>query len=418
MDDTELALAFAVSIGLGALLGLERERTKAHTEGGAGVRTFALLALSGALAGYLQLHLGQQWLALVLFAGLTLLIVGEYVVTGLRGDTGITTEVSALLAFVLGLLCAHGQIQLASWVAVAMALLLALKEWLHRLASQINSADVQATLKFGIVALIILPLVPDTNFGPAPLDVVNPYKIWLMVVLISALNFASYLVIKLVGTEHGIGLVGVLGGLVSSTAVTLGFARRSQQDTSDSAALAMGILLAWSVMLVRVAVMTLLISWELGVRLGGVLMLLTVVNLGACFWLWRVSQQRPRGEVKSGNNPFELTEAIQFGLLFGLVVLLARVAQVYFGDAGLYLASGLAGLTDVDAITLAMADRAKVDSTTLSVGARAVLIAVLANTLTKGGMAVGLGSSGLRRLMLPATGGLLATGLLSGLWLL
>lgn len=416
MDDKQLAISFAVAIGLGALLGLERERTKGG-DGGAGVRTFALISLSGAMAGYLDKYLGLGQLALVLFVAIALLVVGLYVVTGLRGDTGITTEVSALLAFLLGLLCVHGLLQLASWVAVMMALLLALKQWLHRLAGQINAQDVEATLKFAIVTLIILPLVPNTNYGPPPLDAFNPYKIWLIVVLISALNFASYLVIKIVGTQHGIGLVGLLGGLASSTAVTLGFARRSKLDAAEAPALAMGILLAWTVMLFRVGLMAVLISWELGVKLAMVLAVLSVANLAACWWLWRLSAHQPRGEVKSGNNPFELTEAIQFGLLFGVVVFLARVAQVYFGETGLYLASGIAGLTDVDAITMAMADRAKVDVSTLTVGARAIIIAVLANTLAKGAMAAGIGSAELRRIMLPVSALLLGVGVV-GLFVL
>ena len=416
MNDTQLAISFAVAISLGALLGLERERTKGG-DGGAGVRTFALISLAGALAGYLDKSLGLSVWALAIFVLIGLLVVGEYVVTALRGDTGITTEVSALLAFLLGLLCAHGQFQLASAIAVVMALLLALKQWLHHLATQINAADVEATLKFAIVTLIILPLVPNESYGPPPLDALNPYKIWLMVVLISALNFASYLVIKVVGTEHGIGLVGILGGLASSTAVTLGFARRSQQNSAEAPALALGILLAWTVMLVRVAIMTALISWELGRQLFGVLGLLSVASLLSVAWLWRISQRQVRGEVKSGSNPFELSEAIKFGLLFGVVVLLARAAQVYFGDAGVYLASAIAGLTDVDAITLAMADLVKVDPASLQLGARAVVIAVLANTVTKSAMVLGLGSAELRRLMLPVTLGLLATGAV-GLWLL
>jgi len=412
MDDRQLAVSFVVAIGLGALLGLERERTKGG-EGGAGVRTFALISLCGAVAGYLDRSLGLGYLALAMFVAVAALVLGMYVVTGLHGDTGITTEVSALMAFVLGLLCTYGLIQLASWIAVAMALLLALKEWLHRLATQINAQDVQATLKFAIVALVILPLVPDTNFGPEPLNVVNPYKIWLIVVLISALNFTSYLVVKVVGAEHGIGLVGLLGGMVSSTAVTLGFARRSQQDPQASPALGMGILLAWTVMLLRVAGMVVLINWELGRRLALVLGLLSVVNLGACYWLWRMTKQRTRGEVKSGNNPFELTEAVQFGLLFGVVVVVARVAQVYFGETGLYVASALAGLTDVDAITLAMADQARIDPASLTVSARAIVIAVLANTLTKGAMAIGIGAPALRRVMLVPTLALLGTGVLA-----
>ena len=416
MSDTQLAISFAVAIGLGALLGLERERTKAGGSG-AGVRTFALIALSGVLAGYLDKMLGLSNWALLLFVAVLALVLGMYVVTSLRGDTGITTEVSALLAFMLGLLCAHGQMQLASWIAVVMALLLALKEWLHRLAGQINTTDVEATLKFAIITLIVLPLVPDTNYGPAPLDVVNPYKIWLMVVLISALNFSSYLVIKVVGTEHGIGLVGLIGGLASSTAVTLGFARRSRQGGSEAPALALGILLAWTVMLLRVAVMTALISWELGRKLAPLLGLLSLASLAACYWLWRMRKPHERGELKTGNNPFELHEAIKFGLFFGVVVVLARVAQVYFGNAGLYLASAIAGLTDVDAITLAMADLAKADASSLQLGARAIVIGVLANTVTKSAMAIGLGSVELRHIMLPVAVGLLATGVAGALLL-
>jgi len=414
MDIPDLALRFAVALGLGMLIGLERERSKGE-EGGAGVRTFALIALTGAISGYLGNILGLDWLALSVFFAVAALIVGQYVVTSLRGDPGITTEISALLSFLLGLLCAHGQLQLAAWVAVAMALLLALKGWLHQLASRINASDIEATLKFGIVTLIILPLVPDHNYGPAPLDVVNPYKIWLMVVLISALNFVSYLLIKIVGAEHGIGIAGLLGGLASSTAVTLGFSQRSRRPGEDPHALALGILLAWTVMFIRVAIMTTLISGELGRRLAIAIGPLAVTSLGACYWLWRKRQQTERGEVKAGNNPFELDEAIKFGMLFGVVVLIAKAAQVYLGDAGLYLAAGIAGLTDVDAITLAMADLAKTDLSNVGTAARAIVIAVMANTLVKSGMTIGLGSPELRRISLPISGLLLIVGVAGAL---
>ena len=409
MDDTHLALRFAVAIGLGMLLGLERERSKVE-DGGAGVRTFALIALSGALAGHLGKSLGLDWLALALFVAVAALVVAMYVMTAQRGDTGITTEVSALLAFLLGLLCAQGQLQLASWIAVAMALLLALKDWLHQLARHINATDVEATLKFSIVTLIILPLVPDINYGPPPLDVINPYKIWLMVVLISALNFSSYLLIKIVGVEHGVGLTGLLGGLASSTAVTLGFSQRSRETNADASALALGIVLAWTVMFFRVALMTALISWELGRQIAWAMGLLCTAGLGASYWLWQRNRKRERGQVEPGNNPFELDQAIKFGLLFGVVVLVARAAQVYLGDLGLYVAAAVAGLTDVDAITLAMVNLVHSDGANLQVAARAIVIAVMANTLTKSAMAIGLGSAELRRITLPIAIVLLATG--------
>ena len=409
MDDTHLALRFAVAIGLGMLLGLERERSKVE-DGGAGVRTFALIALSGALAGHLGKSLGLDWLALALFVAVAALVVAMYVMTAQRGDTGITTEVSALLAFLLGLLCAQGQLQLASWIAVAMALLLALKDWLHQLARHINATDVEATLKFSIVTLIILPLVPDINYGPPPLDVINPYKIWLMVVLISALNFSSYLLIRFGGVDLGVGLSGRLGGLASSTAVTLGFSQRSRETNADASALALGIVLAWTVMFFRVALMTALISWELGRQIAWAMGLLCTAGLGASYWLWQRNRKRERGQVEPGNNPFELDQAIKFGLLFGVVVLVARAAQVYLGDLGLYVAAAVAGLTDVDAITLAMVNLVHSDGANLQVAARAIVIAVMANTLTKSAMAIGLGSAELRRITLPIAIVLLATG--------
>ena len=410
--DEPLALRFAVALGLGILIGLERERAKGE-EGGAGVRTFALIALAGAIAGYLDQNLGLVWLALAVFVAVGALLISLYVLTSLRGDTGIATEISALLAFLLGLLCAHGQLQVAAWVAVAMALMLALKDWLHRLARRIDTSDVEATLKFAIVTLIILPLVPDQNYGPALLNVLNPYKVWLMVVLISGLNFVSYLLIKTVGAEHGIGIAGLLGGLASSTAVTLGFSQRSRQPGADAPALALGILLAWTVMFFRVVFMTWLISGQLGMRLAVAMGALCAVSLGACYWLWRRRRAQERGEVKPGQNPFELDEAIKFGLLFGVVVFVAKAAQVYLGEAGLYFAAGIAGLTDVDAITLAMADMARNDAQNLNVAARAIVIAALANTLVKSGLAAGLGSPELRRLTLPISGMLLVAGALA-----
>ncbi len=412
MEDPHLALRFAVAIGLGMLLGLERERSKGE-EGGLGVRTFSLIALAGAIAGYLDESLGLSGIALGLFAAVAVLIVTLFVITALRGDTGITTESSALLCFMLGLLCARGQIQFAAWIAVAMALLLALKEWLHALAKRIQASDIEATLKFAIVTLIILPLVPDQNYGPEPLNVLNPYRIWLMVVLISALNFASYLLVKIVGPEHGIGIAGLLGGLVSSTAVTLGFSQRSRQPGEDASPLALGILLAWTVMFFRVVIMSWLISGPLGLRLAIAMSLLCAVSFGACYWLWRRRQQQERGQVEAGHNPFELGEAVKFGLLFGVVVFIAKAAQVYLGEAGLYLAAAIAGLTDVDAITLAMADLARSDENSVTLAARAIVIAVLANTLVKSIMAISLGSRELRRLTLPVSGLLFVAGVVA-----
>jgi uncharacterized membrane protein (DUF4010 family) len=409
-DPLTTALRFAVALGLGVLLGLERERQKGEGGGFAGVRTFGLISLAGGVAAHLEQALGQPWLALALFAGIAGLVTVSYAVTASRGDLGVTTEVSALLAFLLGYLCLRGQPELAAGLAVASGGVLALKEWLHRLAGRIQGADIEATLKFAIVSIIILPLVPNENFGPPPLDVVNPYKIWLMVVLISGLNFVSYLLVKLVGAEHGIGVTGLLGGLVSSTAVSLGFAERSRAQPRLAPQLALGILLAWMVMFVRVVVMVGVVAPSLVPRLALAVSALALPCLAFVFLLRRRSKDGGTASVAAGENPFELGQAIRFGLLFGVITFVAKAAQVYLGEAGLYLAGAVAGLTDVDAIALSMANLARGDPASASAAARTVVIAVLSNTLVKGGMAMFLGAAELRRAIAPAVLVILAAG--------
>jgi len=415
-DSLEMTLRFAAALGLGVLLGLERERAKTGASF-AGVRTFGLLALSGGVAAFLDSVLGQPWLAVALFVAIAGLVIVSYAVSAQRGELGVTTEISALLSFLLGFLCVRGHVLAAAGLAVASGGVLALKEWLHRLAGRIESADVEATLKFAIVSIIILPLVPNQDFGPPPLDVINPYKIWLMVVLISGLNFASYLLVKMVGTEHGIGLTGLLGGLVSSTAVTLGFAQRSRQEPQQASALALGILVAWTVMFFRVVVLVAAVNRGLTSQLGLVMAAFGIPSLGICFLLWRRQRTTGTATVSAGENPFELGEAIRFGLLFGAITFVAKAAQVYLGDAGLYLAGAIAGLTDVDAIALSMAQLALGDPTNAEAAASTIVIAVASNTLVKSGMAGFLGAPTLRRIIVPAAGAILAAGAAAA-WLL
>lgn len=258
-----------------------------------------------------------------------------------------------------------------------------------------------------MISLIILPLLPNQTFGPAPIDVINPYKIWLMVVLIAGLNFVGYLLVKVLGSEHGIGLTGVLGGLVSSTAVTLSFSQRSRKEPAQSQAFVLAIVIAWTIMFVRVVVMTGIISRPLAVSLAIPLGLMTLAGLAVCLVLFRRSRSRATGTVTTGANPFELGEAIKFGLLFGVVTVVAKAAQTYLGAAGLYLAGALAGLTDVDAIALSMANLAATSPESTVVAARTIVIAVLANTATKTAMGASMGTPALRRTLLATTGVLL-----------
>lgn len=401
LDPLALALRFVAALGLGVLLGLERERVKTQASF-AGVRTLGLVALTGGIAAFLDVQLDRPWLALGAFLVVSGLVIVSYAVSAQRGEIGITTEISALLAFLLGFLCVRGHVGIAAGLAVASGGVLALKEWLHRFAARIETADVEAVLKFAIVSVIVLPLVPDQNFGPPPLDVLNPYKIWLMVVLISGLNFASYLLVKLVGAEHGIGLTGLLGGLVSSTAVTLGFAQRSRNEPEQVGPLALGILVAWSVMFFRVVVLVAAVNRELAPAVGIAMAAFGIPSLVICWILWRRQRPADTATVSAGENPFELGEAIRFGLLFGLITFAAKAAQVYLGDAGLYLAGAIAGLTDVDAIALSMSQLALADGSSTTAASQSIVLAVASNTVFKAGMVAFLGAPALRRIIVGA----------------
>ncbi|HEX5688892.1 MAG TPA: MgtC/SapB family protein [Roseiflexaceae bacterium] len=403
MFDLELAIRLGAALGLGLLLGLERERKRDAELLFGGVRTFALIALLGALGAYTERELLESWLIVAAFIAVSALVVMSYATTAARGDVGITTEISALLAFVVGALCGWDKVAVAIVVTVVCLLLLTLKDYLHRLARRVELADVEATLQFAVISLIILPLLPNETYGPPPIDVINPYKIWLMVVLIAGLNFLGYVLVKVFGSEHGFLVTGILGGLVSSTAVTLSFAQRSRREPAMSSAFALAIVVAWTIMFVRVVVIVALVNWDLARSLALTLGWVASASVMASLILWRRSRSSQTGVVAAGANPFELSEAIKFGLLFGVVTIAAKAAQVYLGAAGLYLAGALAGLTDVDAISLSMANLATTSPDSVKLAAFTIVIAVISNTLVKTGMAAFMGAPPLRRSVVGVT---------------
>jgi len=406
----ELAARFGTALGLGLLLGFERQRKqKPDQEQFAGARTFALVSLLGATATYLQLSLQLAWALPIAFLGVAGLTLASFIITSQKGDVGATTEVSALLTFAIGALCAAGESGLATAIAVCALLLLSIKAWSVETAQHIETADIEAVLKFAIITVIVLPLLPNQAYGPEPMNVLNPYKVWLMVVLISGLNFASYVLVKVLGQEHGIPVTGVLGGLVSSTAVTLGFSQRSRHEPERSSSFALGILVAWTIMFFRVLIAVAVINPDLARRLGMGIGIMGAVSLLSCAFLYTRRESGEKASVKSGSNPFELGEAVKFGLLFGLVTVVAKAAQVYLGSAGLYIAGAVAGLTDVDAIALSMANLAS-QADMVGVAARTILIAIMANTLTKTSMAASVGSPELRHRILPLAALLMASG--------
>jgi uncharacterized membrane protein (DUF4010 family) len=324
----------------------------------------------------------------------------------------MTTEVAAILTVLAGALCYWNQVALAVAIGVVTTVLLSLKLELHGFVARITREDMIAVLKFAIITAIVLPLLPNRNYGPPPLDVLNPYKIWLMVVLISGISFLGYVLFKLLGTSRGIGLTGLLGGLASSTATTLSFSQRSQKSGRLAKPFALAITIAWTVMFIRVMIEVgalhvplLEIVWLPLVAAG-------VAGLVYGAYLYLAPRADDDEEDVNISNPFELRPAITFGLLYGVILVVARAAQVYFGDTGVYLSSIVSGLADVDAITLSMTELSRSGNLALPTAARAIVLAVMANTVVKSGIVIFSGSSTLRRAMLPGVVLILVTGLL------
>ncbi len=402
MQHTELMLRFGIALLIGVLIGLEREfaRLREEVKSFAGVRTFPLIALLGCSAALLTELTGAVTFGIVA-SQLAVLIAIAYAFDAREGRVGVTTEVAAMVVFVCGALCYWDHLDLAAALAVVTFGFLTLKPQLHGLAQRISSEDLYATLKFAIISLIVLPVLPNQTYGPPPFDAFNPYKTWLMVVFISGISFLGYLLIKIIGSRRGIGLTGHLGGLVSSTAVTLSFSEHSQDHPELARPFALAITLAWTMMfgriVVEVAVLNRALLSILWLPMGAAM----VAGLLFCVFYYFV-QRTGQGSDMELANPFELGTAIKFGLLYAVILVIAKAAQFYFQEAGLYAEAALAGLADVDAITLSMAELAGAQGDiATSTAARAVVLAVISNTIVKGGIALSVGSKTLRQALLP-----------------
>lgn len=413
--DLTLVWNFATALLIGALVGIERER---HTQGLeqpgiAGLRTFVLFALFGALSGWLALSLGSPWiLAAGLVAAAAAVLAGYVLSVRLDpGSLGLTTEIAAIATFLLGAVAAAGQRELAVGLGVTVAAVLAYKQPLHGFVEKLGSDDVYAVLRLLIATFIILPILPDEPLDPW--DALNPQTLWLLVLLIAGLSLVGYVLTRLLGAHRGIPITGFTGGLVSSTAITLSFSRQSRQKQYEkaAAAIASGVLFAWAVSFVRVLVEVLVVNRSLlPALLPSIVAMLLACLAFAWLHLRRANREHAQAEAQEVRlqNPFSLTSAMKFAAVFAVVLLVVKLVEAQAPPSGMYLVAGLAGTTDVDAITLSMADYAK--SGDWHVAAHAITIAVLSNTIIKTGMVVALGSPALRRAILVATGAILGVG--------
>jgi uncharacterized membrane protein (DUF4010 family) len=373
----------------GAAVGVERQWS-GHAEGPAarfaGIRTFTLLGALGGLSGWLWTS-GVTLPATILLAGGVTLTAAGYLAAS-RQDVDGTTEVAALIVLAAGLVAGLGLLQLASGIIAIEVLLLVEKTRLHAFVRRIDDVELRAGVRFAVMALVVLPLLPQGPFGP--LESIRPRELWLVVLFISALSFVGYVVRRLVGPSQGYLASGLVGGLVSSTNVTFTFARASRSEPEVERALAVGAVAANALVYLRVLAITAVLNATLSLALVPYLAPPAVV---AALVAIIGTRRRPAGETAppvSARNPLQLKAALQMAGLFMIVMLAVSLARDVWGQAGVLATAVLLGLTDVDALTVSMA-RGSARTMEIETAALAIALGVLANTGLKMGVALFLG---------------------------
>ena len=375
-----------IGAGLGMLVGLQRERSSSRL---AGIRTFTLVSLLGTLTAQLAGRFGGALVVGGVLAVAAAAVTGNLVAArNGEADPGQTTELAMLVMFALGAYVAVGRTPIAVAVGAGVAVLLHMKRGLQGVVQQIGDEDFRAIMHFVVVALVVLPVLPDRTFGPY--GVLNAREIWLMVVLIVGIGLAGYLAYKIFGARGGSLLGGLLGGLVSSTATTVSYARLARTDERIIGSAAAVILLASAVSFARIVIEIAVVSPAfLRVALPplGALTLLFLV-VGAVSW---VRQARREDTVPAPSNPSELKSAFVFAAIYAVVLLAVAFARDQLGRGGLYLVAVLSGLTDVDAITLSTANLVRHDQLEAAVGWRVIAVAAISNLAFKAGAVAVLG---------------------------
>ncbi|MGK9232733.1 DUF4010 domain-containing protein [Inquilinus limosus] len=407
MDDLTVAIRLGAALAVGLIIGLERgwtDRDRPEGRRAAGLRTFAITGFGGGLAAFLAPDLGSGPLLLFL-AG-----IGAYMLAAYwreQGSLGLTTEVAMLVTALLGAAAGIGHDLAGVGGAVVVALLLREKARLHGWLERFTPAETAAALQFLLIAVVVPPFLPDRTLDPW--GAVNPARIWWLVVLVAGLSFAGYAAVRIAGPRVGTLLTGLLGGLASSTALTLVFARQARAAPQAAPALAAGIVAAWAVMVIRIGVLVLVLHPPLALALAASLVGAAAVAVGFGLWLWRAASERT-SEAPPLGNPLDLWSALKIVALIVAVLVLSKLLDEYLGVAGLYLLAAVSGLADVDAITLSAA-RLTQGGLDVAAGAAVVLIAAGVNTLVKAGLAVVLGGRAMALRILPATAAMLAAGI-------
>ena len=410
MDYNDLS-TLGIAFGLGLLVGLQRQRTDNKM---AGVRTFTLISILGVLSGFLSRDFDNPYILPIMgLAVCALLIVANIIkLKKLDGaDVGQTTEVAALLMFAIGAYLVMGNQIIAIIVGGVMAILLYAKEHLHEFIENLMEKDLAAIMTFAGISLIVLPILPNQTYGPY--NVLNPQNIWLMVVLIVGISVLGYFIYKFLGKKAGIISNGILGGMISSTATTVSYAKKTSNANKINKIAAFIITTASAVALVRVMVeIGVVIPEKLRTVMLPLVTELVFMSIMCGFMFYLINMDGTDDEMPEPENPAQFKSALVFGLLYGLILLAVAFTKETFGNNGLYIVAIISGLTDVDAITLSLSNLMKSDGLATSTGWRLILLATLSNLLFKGIMASVLGTKQLMKWVGLTFGISIVTGLL------
>lgn len=394
---------------LGSLVGLQREKAASQI---AGLRTFPLITLSGALFGLLSKDYGAG----ILIAGVVGIIV-LILISNLSSmkevevRTGITTEVAMLIMFGIGAYLVSGPSLVAVAIAGFVAVVLQFKPELHGFVNRLGNDEMKAIMRFALLAFIILPILPDRAYGP--FQVLNPKEIWLTVVFIVGLNLVGYIISKFVGSTVGTFSTGILSGMVSSTAATMSFSRAVKTDPKWTARSTTIILVASTVVYLRVAIELAAVSPALLKNTAAPLAALFCFSLVLCFLSYKFTRKDHK-EVSSNGKPADVRSALLFGLTYAIVVIAIAAAKKYGGSESLYWVAAISGLTDVDAITLSTANLVKDDQLLPGQGTDMILIAALSNLAFKTGIVAIVGT----RPLLARVGGIFGLCIAAGVALI
>lgn len=401
-----------VALLIGLLIGIDRERAEVRKERQifAGIRTFPLIALAGCAPMLLMEEAGPLLLVASFLAVVAITVVA-YVRGSAAGDVGATTEVAAVGTFLLGALAGGGQLVVAGAAGVATAVLLATKPRLEAFSRALTPEELSAALELAVITVIVLPLVPNRGFGPW--QVLNPRDVWLVVVFVATLSFVGFLAVRAVGEARGLAITGAVGGLVSSTAVTMAMAERSREDAGTARTAAAAAVLASTVMCVRVLVLASAVNIGILPRLAPAVFAMTAAGVAGAWVVARGASTEAAPKGAKFTNPFSLKAAVAFGLIYSAVLLVVRAATEYLGTGGMYAAAALSSVADVDAVTIAFS-RLGPGETAWRAPAAAVTLAAVVNTLVKLGLAAGLGRGAFRGHVAWALGIMAAVGAAAG----